>query len=523
LPNPAKYTDWDRVNLPKISGPKWPPAANQSPPSNDQKSQLKLRWAWAQKLNPAEIGVGLMLALALFSFVDYGWSVLTFPYPVDYGEGPLLDQAVRLARFENIYRPDISRPPYTIANYPPLYLLLQVPLVWLFGPAYGYGRLISWLAMLAAALFVGLILKTLTQDRRAALIGGLTLLAVPYVAFWAPQARIDALALALSLGALYLLVRFAGRPWALLGGAALLVAAIYTRQSYGLAAPLAAFFWLLSRPPRSQAVILAAGVAAPGAGLFLLLNLTTGGGFFFNIVTANINQFNWQLLATSLESLWRLMPGLLVISALFLLAGIWFRPGGWPLIGPYLIGASLSALTIGKLGSNVNYFLELSAAASLAMGACLAWQRRRPWRYTGLALVLVWQIFLFLPGLPHHRAIELKLRSRAELDQLMAYVRQADGPVLADEYMGLLPLAGRPIYIQPFEATQLANSGLWDQSPFLEAIERQEFSLVLIFRVGGSGFERARWTPEMLEAIDTHYKKVNEVGEVMTVTVYQPR
>jgi hypothetical protein len=54
---------------------------------------------------------------------------ITFPYPLDHGEGPLLDQAMRLARFENIYRRDLTLPPYTLANYPPLFPLAQAPFV----------------------------------------------------------------------------------------------------------------------------------------------------------------------------------------------------------------------------------------------------------------------------------------------------------------------------------------------------------------------------------------------------------
>jgi trehalose/maltose transport system permease protein len=503
--------------------------------SNDWFSRLKLKplWlklglseqllGWPAYLSPAEKILAGMLGLALFSFLYYGWSVITFPYPVDYGEGPLLDQVVRLAHFQNIYRTDLSQPPYTIANYPPLYLLVQVPFTWLFGPAYWYGRLISWLGMMAAAVFIGLTLHELTRDKRAAIIGGLTLLAIPYAAFWAPLTRIDPLALGLSMGALFGLVRRHDKPWGLFTAALLLTAAVYTRQSYGLAAPLAAFAWLLSRPPRYRAFLLAAEMAVIGLSLFLLLNFLTNNGFFFNIVTANINKFSWQLLEVSLESLWLLMAGLLIISFLFLLIGSWFRPPGWWLIASYLAGAILSALTIGKIGSNVNYFLELSAAASLVMGAFLAWQRSRPMVYRGLALVLAIQIFFFLPGLPHHWAIESKLQSRADIDLIMALVRRADGPVLADEYMGLLPLAGQPIYIQPFEITQLAESGLWDQTPFLKAIARREFPAILIFKVGSYDLHKARWTPEMLAAISQHYREVQEFGDVFTVTLYRPR
>ena len=140
-----------------------------------------------------------------------------------------------------------------------------------------------------------LIVYAPTRDRFAALSAGVIFLAFPFVVYWSPLLRIDMLALALSLAGLCLLV---GQPVSsrrLVGIALLLVAAIYTRQSYGLAAPFAAFVWLLARDWR-QALRLAGLVSGLGLILFLVLNGLTHGGFFFNIVTANVNEFRLELL-----------------------------------------------------------------------------------------------------------------------------------------------------------------------------------------------------------------------------------
>ncbi|HWI46327.1 MAG TPA: hypothetical protein VNT12_09155, partial [Rubrobacter sp.] len=137
----------------------------------------------------------LLLAqgLAVLLFLRHGWDALAFPYPLNYGEGPLLDQSVRLAQFQNIYRTDLTVSPYVVSNYPPLFMLAQVPLVWLFGPALWYGRLISLLSVAAVALFVGLTLHTLTKDRIAAIAGGLIFPAMPYVVRWSSLSRVDLL------------------------------------------------------------------------------------------------------------------------------------------------------------------------------------------------------------------------------------------------------------------------------------------------------------------------------------------
>ena len=56
-----------------------------------------------------------MQARAVLMFVEHDWIAVRFPYPLDYGEGPLLDQIVRLAHFDNIYRVDLTIPPYTVS------------------------------------------------------------------------------------------------------------------------------------------------------------------------------------------------------------------------------------------------------------------------------------------------------------------------------------------------------------------------------------------------------------------------
>ena len=460
-----------------------------------------------------------MLVLGALLYLRFGWRALRFPYTLDYGEGPLLDQALRLASGEDIYRAPGATPPWTISNYPPLYVLLQAPLTLLFGPAYWYGRLISIVCTFASALFAGLIVRTLTGDRLAGLISGLVLLMVPYIAFWGVLARIDNLALALSLGGLYVVARWPEQRRAIWAGVLLLTAAVYTRQSYGLAAPLAAFVWLLGVRPR-HALLLAAGMAALGLGLGALLNLVTGGGFLFNIVTANVNQFRWGLVRDYLDGMVERMPVLVGGSALFVLLAGWFRVRSWRLIAPYWIGAALSALTIGKVGSNVNYLLEFAAAMSLAIGALLAWLGPRP-RVLQLALlVLALQMLVLLRPSDQHGWAVQAMDDPATPETLLNVVRQSDGPVLADEAMGLMPLAGRRIQLQPFELTQLARAGVWDQTPLLEAIAEQQYATIMIFRIPDFPLERERWTDQMLDQIERSYRRRTTIG---ITTVYEPR
>ncbi|BCX05446.1 MAG: hypothetical protein KatS3mg053_3384 [Candidatus Roseilinea sp.] len=447
---------------------------------------------------------------------------LTHRYPLDYGEAPLVDQAMRLARGQNIYRADISAPPFTISNYPPLYVATMAPFVALFGPSFFFGRLISIVCAWICAICLGLIVWQVTRDRVAALLSGLSFLAFPFVVRWSSFARIDLLALAFSLAALAVLAR---RPLAnrrMVAGALLLVAAIYTRQSYALAAPLAAFVWVLLQEDVRRAFGLAAIVAGIGGGLFLALNALTGGGFYFNVVTANVNAWSADNLSWNLRQLTDAAPIFLGLAVFSMALGAQRNPL-WAMNAPYLVGAFLSFLTVGKVGSNVNYALELCAALSMTAGGVTAWARSRHVVWPGLAAVALIGVQVVHMGRISWEAEWPQLQARRSayesLQRLEAIVAATDGPVLADEYMGMLTLQGRPLYIQPFEVTQLALEGKWDQKPVLRSIEAKQHPLILIHYFPGAAVYKERWTPQMLDAINRAYRLV---GMYADTGVYQP-
>jgi hypothetical protein len=475
------------------------------------------------------LAVALAAALLLWAqaraallLLQSDWMAITFPYPLDYGEGPLLDQAMRLARFENIYRHDLALPPYTLANYPPLFPLAQAPLVWAFGPAFWYGRALSVLSVLAAALLIGLTLHALTSDWLAALAGGLTLLAAPYILHWSPFNRVDSLALGLSWAGVFVVARWPDRRWSVVAAALLLAAAITTRQSTALAAPLAAFVWLLHTQPRRRAFEFAGLLGGVCLLILLLLNVLTHGGFFLNVVVANVNPFVWSEVRRRVDEIVAHMPYLLIGSALFVAAALGARARSWWLIAPYLAGATISALTVGKVGSNVNYLYELMAAFSLVAGALAAWAASRPWLRALALLLLAAQVVALMAWSQDefYPYIRDRVAQQEGIEQLARLVRAADGPVLADEYMGLVPLAGRSLYFQPFEYKQLTDAGLWDERPLARAIERQEFGLILLYEAPEWPSLESRWTPTLRDAIYRRYDR----GEVWAHTaVYRPK
>ena len=449
------------------------------------------------------------LGTSLFEYARLARAALAFPFPLDYGEGPMLDQTLRLVHFENIYRNSFDSPPYTVSNYPPVFQLIQAPLARMFGPAFWYGRLISILSAVSAAGLFSLILNKLTGDRIAAALGGLTLLAFPYLLQGSVLNRVDALALALSLGGLYATVRWPSHPQGPWIAGLLFTATVFTNPRYVLAAPLTAFVWLWHMEHSRQAFRLAAIVTGSCLGLFLSLNLITQGGFYLNTVLANLTSFSWYTVIGYWLNLY-LNAGYLVIGCLIFIGveRLGEATRSWPLVMPYCLGAAFMTLTAGLANSSPNDLFEAVAALCLAGGAFIAWAGESYWLKALLVFVLAGQINVltdwsrqdYIPALMN------KVADTREVEQLAEYVHEAQGPILADEYMGLIPLDGRRLYFQPFEYKQLQAADLWSESPLIDSIQREEFSVILLYEPLEWNAITVRWTPEVRNNIYAHYR-----------------
>jgi hypothetical protein len=263
-------------------------------------------------------------------------------------------------------------------------------------------------------------------------------------------------------------------------------------------------------------------VGGTSLGLLAVLTALTGRGFVFHTVTSNVNEFRWEQVFSYLAGLQALMPLLLVSAGAFVVLGLRSRGGSWWLVSSYLLGGLATAGLIGKVGSDVNYLLELCVALALAAGALLARCAARPSVRAAMLVALTVQVVLMVQTSQFFYA-DLQgnvIEQREEMAQLAETVRESEGPVLDDEQMGLLPLEGRRIYIQPFEFSQLSREGKWNEQSFVEEIQRAEFEAILIFEPpGASGLVEDRWTPRMLREIEAHYEPAETVADT---TIYRP-
>jgi len=424
---------------------------------------------------------------------------LRFWYPLDVGEGILLDQVMRLARGRNIYTA-LTSAPYVVSSYPPVFMLVQVPFAWLFGPTLVYGRLVSQASAAAAGVFLGLTVFRATGDRVAGWVSGLLVLGLPVLIFWAQANRIDELALALGWAGLFLIVR-PGSP-SIAGAAALIVAAAYTRQSSWMAPFAGALAHLASTRRWGAALRFVLYVALISAGALVTLQALTHGNFLTSVLSMRGDPWDMS----------RLIPGfryaaseIRVVLPIALVAGVFglltTRPGA-AMAAAYLVVAIFIGTLYVKVGAYVNYLIEFSMAIAFLTGLALGWARERP-VVRGLVMTAVLLQALW--------TIRVEVRERwvvprvtADMAVLLEKMRRTPDPIVSDTAIGLIPLSGHPLYFESYTLSMFKDNGRWDDAPVMDDLRHRRIQLLALRRTR-RGYFPEWWRTEMLETIERFY------------------
>jgi hypothetical protein len=423
--------------------------------------------------------VGLLVLLHVAVLAYHVALTVVFPYDLDYGEGYVLNDAVRLARGEPIYV-DLQQFPMVRSPYPPMFPALWSLVVPLAGPTFWPGRLLAALALLATLGVVAWSARRVRAGIWPVLIAPSVVVASPLVYQWAGYARVDTLAIFLGASAVAVAQWVPG--WRGVLAAALLCGlSLWTKQTGVAAAAAIVLSLLLQQPRRSIAFVAIVGV--PSLAVAAALEQLSAGQFSRHVLMGNAqNPFSPA----------RMLLMFAVFLALHLplvAAGVWWsvralRSAPSP-IALYVPLALLSALSVGNTGSSVNYFLEPIVACALAVP--FAW-RSLPSSSRSLApfLALVqlasvvhWPNgfgadYLFFA--PHGRTpTAADYSAGAAVD---AAVRSEPRAVLA-EPAGFAVRNGLPVYIQPIDLRAEEWHGRWNSAPLVSALSDGTFGLVV--------------------------------------------
>ncbi|MBI3971052.1 MAG: hypothetical protein HY332_07155 [Chloroflexi bacterium] len=525
--------------------------------------------SWLIVLPPLAI-----LLLYFWGYLHHAWSFVRFPHQIDYGEMPELNRAWLLAHGRQIYV-DWTHPPYQMTNYTPLYSAVAALGVVLAGPQFFTGRLISFVSALVAGVSIGVAAASLGAGRRGALIAGLLYFAGHPVWHWTGLQRVDSFAVALEL--LGVAVFAAGwvrarRTWAVWATIPLFLAAVYSRQTV-VAGAFACYGYLLSRRPRLALAAIAV-FATVGLAILSALQMATAGWFWRHIVDGNVNRWTWERVDLFWQPFWRLLHWAFPLAAGAALLTIARRQAQVPLL--YFVASAATALTIGKIGSNVNYLLQLWAVLALLAGlttgyvehlaaralrgrwyAAFASSVPALWLLVGLQQAyhvpytlergevhhhgpawifdrlrfIRWPLWRLDPWAAQAHALTSDFRQRyraipdtsdaEDARRAQEYVARLPGDVLAEDMVFTIT-TGKRIYLQPFEFTQLAEQGDWDQRPLLEDIQHKRFSAVVLrFRLSDDpSWHRERINQPMIDALTQAYRLDATYGDYF---LYRPR
>jgi hypothetical protein len=417
---------------------------------------------------------------------------IAFPYDLNYGEGYVLNDAVRLAHGEPLYV-DLQQFPMVRSPYPPLYPLIWGALVPLVGPLFWPGRLLSALSLVGIAGLVGWSAWRVRSGIWPSVAAVGLVAASPFVYQWAGYARVDMLALLFAVGGVVAAQWLRG-PKAIILAALLCGLALWTKQTTITAAVAVGLAFLL-RSWR-MGVAFAAVLGIPSALALLALNQTTGGEFAHHVLAGNASNPILPLRSVIYVGTFVFLHLIVVV------AGVWWLRralGGKPSpVALYLPVALLAAFSAGNGGSSVNYLIEPLLALALAMP--FAWRALPAQSAVAGPLLAVAQLAL-LAHWPNAFGTTYLAESAlgrtptaadaaigARLDDL---VRTAPGEVIA-EPAGFAVRNGRAVYVQPIDLRAEQLQGRWRSEPLVDALASGQFPRVITaFNLFPADAERA--------------------------------
>jgi hypothetical protein len=487
----------------------------------------------------AILGVILILTFRTGEYLLYARRAITFPFELDYGEGIVWQQAL-LIPGSRMYG-DIKQFPFIVFHYTPIYHLAVRAMAALGIDTLAAGRGITLAAAIAIGVLTGGIASTgvreitSTSARVAgAAVAGLMVLTYQPVQFWAVTMRVDLLAIAFSTAGVYLAIVAGQRTIILCAAILMFVLAVYTKQTE-LSAPIAAILVAAVVNARSTLRALAFGLLIGGTA-FMILQLTTSGGFWHHVFEYNVhNRFFLQGAIDLVLSQKRDAVGVLVgvVAFTFLwwaeaTANLVSNINGWVdalresrrlralvIVSLWFGFASAQLVSIAKWGASTNYFIEwlCITTAPIGMVASLVWDRvanrNEAALFAGLAGLL-----LSLTLVEH--ALHRPLFENPIVDDpngialrrhLVNLIRENSKPSLSED-MVLLLRAGQTVPIEPAIFADLTLTGMWDQRPFLSLIHDHVFNLIILRQ----GYDEVGFfTKEVENSIQSNYPSIEHL------------
>jgi hypothetical protein len=349
---------------------------------------------------------------------------------IEWLEGGELYQAYRFLHGQPIYGPPEQG--YLPFLHPPGHFVVLALVGRIFGIDYTMGRVVSLVFFaLAAAVVVREVVRAcaLPAERLTAPVLALAaaMASFPVVAGTYDLVRNDTTALGLVLAGVMLVGDGTVSRLRIVGAAALFAAAAYTRFPY-LFLSLAAGTFVMARSRRNGFLLLAC-TAAAGAAVLAVLQLASGGWFFWLTVTVlSRHPVDGARFAVASASVLRFAPYLVAIPVILAIPSVRRRLTPRTALWCGLLGAAVPAglLPFAKMGGFDNDLIPIVFLAGPVAALLVLNLAPRAWREAALvvaSLYLAWTAYAPGPFIP-----SAAQRERAQ--RLNAFVAGLDGGVL---------------------------------------------------------------------------------------------
>lgn len=341
------------------------------------------------------------LALVCLPLIFIATSRLLYPYDAGHYEAQIWAPSQLIIAGHNPYSLALAKePPYTVSTYGPLYYLIIGIGVSQFGLQLWFGRLLSDLGAIIAVISVVKLSLLLTNSRRLAILSTLVFLVQFPVQSWIGMQRADLPALGLSLLGMTVALAVAERKnygveattsFVVLASC-LMTGAILCRQTAFLPLFFVSAWYIRRRKWKLLTVFSACSILILGLTIYFV-NASSQGGFIQQIwiipssLPRQFTVFRNRIFGLFQSPSTWLISGLLGYAIINILRGrasfqaipnwvrrqnlpgwlavtIFDRNGVW--VGLFALASlSLALVTSSIPGSNINYYLEASAAIAL--------------------------------------------------------------------------------------------------------------------------------------------------------------
>lgn len=492
----------------------------------------------AEKAGPSKVGnliASLSLALSASSllvlaavYARFWWLAVCNPYSIAF-EGHVLWASFWLSAGGNIYDPAaLSREPWSVVIYPPLYFALGALLVKAFGAAYAPLRLVSIASACACAFFLYRLLAESGARPAARMAATALFLSFLPVFVYSMIARVDMLSLALSLAGLLCFAAGcrgsspifpSGRPAIFALVLTLVCLSMLSKyQAVVVALSLAIYLAVCGQAGQAArwALALSVALAVSGAAFQAI-----SGGYFQHM--RYLSGAAWSR-ETLLSNILGIGPDLYTLAIVCGTLIIGFAmgcrvQGALRLAAVLLLVSAVSALyTMGIPASSTNHLLFVIASLCYFSGLVL---ERMPAAAAG-AVSLVAGLCAF--NLAEMGAFLNRHTAASDgLSALLAGKATADAVVLSEEPKLVIDAGVKPAMIDPGTFMNVWTTE--EKGVLIDRINRRRYAAIVINEKDSrSAGGMVRWPAEVIAAVHANYRVAGKTfGNTLELDIYLPK